>query len=1100
MKKVIIVLLMIISIRLNASSWVSGEILIILNPNVRGNVYDDFVSSYSQYGLTEVEVISTRLNLLHFSFKPSSIDDEVLLSLIRQDPRVNVAQLNHFYDDEDIEVNYAPPENYDDGESARNIPNDHYFGEQWALHNTGQRVNGASGSVGADIKALNAWEYIESLSNRNQRTPIVAVLDTGFQQDHQDLIGNFVHGWNTYNDNSILPVDNHGTHVSGIIIATSNNGIGISGISGGFADINVMPIYPYSFTVGSLTDDLLHRAYLYVLDKRLEYNESNGTEGFYIVATNQSFGGTYNPNDFPISKHLLDVMGEAGIISIMSAGNDGLNLNNNSRVPQRLETEYKIVVANSTQNDDLSISSNFGNLTVDISAPGSNIYSTLTSDRYGFLSGTSMAAPYVSGVLALIYSAISEDILASYDNNPGELALIIKQSILNGVQPLSSLSGKTITGGRLDAFQAILSILYDLETQSLTGPSVANVYDTLTYTVQVTNIRFSAVSGNDYTVQFRSSSLIIDSVQGVDLEPGQSHVFNFEWTPTEASQYFMNGMIVYEEDANPDNNTTSNLVVTVQTDFIAIAPTNSLTLSQALPLIAPGGTIQMAGGYYDIPTKHTIANNDFNLIGSDDESLPTYLNSWFSFNNVGENMKIENITFTPNLNSNFEYIFQLFHSSPVFSNLTFNLNDHSQTIAIYIENEYFDSDSSTQIINCTFKGGRGIYYYGANDHESALMVTNSLFDKNYFIPYYSSSKIGNAIEFYGTHLTITDSEFIQNTGNYSSETNTRAVHTVYADIMNYFSYINSEINITGNRFHTQTNNASFYANDIVFQVHDLYDINIERNIFQTTRLFGSVNPINRVVVHCSLIPFNPANTISVINNTDLFAENAANGGLVNYAFLTHDVKLLAKNNLFTGKISSSLPSAINHIYNSLFVYNSNPYPDNNNTIAVDIHYGNPQIDENLRPLWTDTVKSVLIDGGHRDTNSNGIAWFTDPADRDTDKTRLDIGAVYYPHGVIYHWLIAPLAVDDDDNVGINPRGNDGHEWVSFPFLDKLYDTPNQARASYVFGPHNDNNLFGVNNNSARFLDHISWNYNDDENSISWNNSNNQWTNTDHVYR
>ena len=497
-------LLIFFKVSMFASDWVQGEILVILNNNVKGSAYDNFISSYSDYELNEIEIISPRLNLIHLGFNNDKISAREFLLIISNDQRVDFAQLNHYYTPEEGEFTEYNPNDSENGPN-RNNPNDPNLEFQWALNNTGQKVDKTIGTKGADIRAFDAWAYMREFPKdyRNQRSPVVAVLDTGFMLNHPDLNGQFLPGENTYNNSQPIPIDNHGTFVSGIINAISNNGIGVSGIGGGIVDIKVMPIYPYTFEPGTLTCNRLLEAYSYVLEKRITYNSSNGTDGYYIVATNQSFGGNYNPNNFLASKKLLDEMGKAGIISVMAAGNSKENLNNVNLVPQKLETEYKIVVAGTNQNDGRYSDSNYGSLTVDLGAPGTNIVSTAVTYEYAYWEGTSFAAPYVAGVLALMYSAVPEDFLAFYDNEPGKLALLMKEHLLSNVDKISSMQNITKTGGRLNAYRAVKSLLQDPQF---------TISENMTLSNQIINLDRIWVIENGSTVILDNSRLIIDNV------------------------------------------------------------------------------------------------------------------------------------------------------------------------------------------------------------------------------------------------------------------------------------------------------------------------------------------------------------------------------------------------------------------------------------------------------------------------------------------------------------------------------------------------------------------------------------------------------------
>ncbi|MCL2065764.1 MAG: hypothetical protein FWG98_15525, partial [Candidatus Cloacimonetes bacterium] len=544
------------------------------------------------------------------------------------------------------------------------------------------------------------------------------------------------------------------------------------------------------------------------------------------------------------------------------------------------------------------------------------------------------------------------------------------------------------------------------------------------------------------------------------------------------------------------NNTTPSLILTVQTNFLTIGPNDDLLNS--IEIVAENGVLALQPGIYYTPESFSIYDRNITIQGSLDGQ--TIVQSQIEIYNSTDLMRIENITFQPHWNNNFSYILSFRNSVPILSNLTFNLTQHPRITAIQaIYEEIIDSD--LQVLNSTFNGGRGIFFLGSMMDRTGLSVSNSVFNRNYFNPLFILNTKGNAIEFYGSHLMIENSLFFQNAQDYQSETSPRQIYTVYAELTNYFNSLESEINIINNSFDTKIENVLFYANDIGIEVYDLFNVNISRNIFHTTNSWNHIQPNTRIIINNVSNLMNLNNLVRLINNTDIYTGSAAINNNGNYSFISHNVNLLAKNNLFTGRISSTTTSAVNHIHHSWFIYNNNPYPTNVNTIVESIYFGDPQIDNSLRPLWTADVKSGLINKGDRFTNGD-LFWYFDPLSRDPDRTRLDIGAVFYPHGIIHHRLNFNriIQIEDDSNTAILPRSSDYYDWLAFPFLDKMYDPTNlpYARASYVFGENNDNNLFDIEDDGTQHLIEILWNYNDDVGAINFNTMTGQWINDDHV--
>jgi subtilisin family serine protease len=321
------------------------------------------------------------------------------------------------------------------------LPNDPMFGEQWALSNKGQ--NG--GKENADLSAVRAWE-----KTKGNKKAVIAVLDTGVDYTHQDLVsniwvrpasvpaykddelGNFndKHGFNSA-DNVADPMDEngHGTHCAGIIGAEGNNDEGISGINW---KTEIMPMKFLGKGGSGSTKDAIE-AINYIIDRK-----KNGVNVRVISA---SWGST------AYSKALEDVIrkaGDEGILFIAAAGNSSQNADFRPHYPSGYKLPNVISVAALDRNDNLAGFSNYGVKSVHLGAPGKDIISTWIKGTYREASGTSMATPYVSGVAGLI--------LAQDANIPLEK---LREKLLASVDPLDSLKGKTVTGGRLNAAKAV---------------------------------------------------------------------------------------------------------------------------------------------------------------------------------------------------------------------------------------------------------------------------------------------------------------------------------------------------------------------------------------------------------------------------------------------------------------------------------------------------------------------------------------------------------------------------------------------------------------------------------------------------------------------
>jgi thermitase len=333
------------------------------------------------------------------------------------------------------------PLNYTPSEDDLTGPNDPMFDEQWALNNTGQ--NG--GKEKAHVDALKAW-----LKTKGSDKVVVAVLDSGVDYTHPDLVSNIwfrpdsipqytddelgtfndEHGFNA-TDNLSDPMDDngHGTHCAGIIGAEGNNDEGIAGINW---NVQIMPLKFLGRGGFGTTKDAIE-AINYAVDRK--------QKGVNVRVISASWGSTQ------YSKALEDAIraaGEAGILFIAAAGNDGSSNDKRPHYPSNYDLPNVMSVAALDRNDQLASFSNFGTKTVHIAAPGKDILSTWLNDQYREASGTSMATPYVSGVAALV--------LAS---EPNLTVAKLRERLLKSVDKLDNLSDKVESGGRLNAAKAL---------------------------------------------------------------------------------------------------------------------------------------------------------------------------------------------------------------------------------------------------------------------------------------------------------------------------------------------------------------------------------------------------------------------------------------------------------------------------------------------------------------------------------------------------------------------------------------------------------------------------------------------------------------------
>jgi len=394
----------------------------------------------------------------------------------------------------DPDVEYAEP-NY-----IRRIsltPNDTDFDELWGLHNTGQAVNGTSGTNDADIDAPEAWDTETDCSSI-----VIAVIDTGTDWNHEDLSNNIwtnpvesigdangdgfpgvinvdddvdglidedsqgrqpgdvgytnnlkddddengyvddIRGWdfvpingdNDPSDDNAQGEVYHGTHVSGTIAARGNNNKGITGVCW---SASIMPLKVLDASGSGLVSDII---------EAISYAVDNGAR-----VINVSLSGTFfSTPEYDAIKRARD----NGVLVVAAAGNSGNgfqlfgwnnDISGNANYPASYDLANIISVAATDQLDRLATFSNYGPISVDVAAPGENIYSTKAGNAYQYHSGTSMATPHVSGLAALIWSTWNN---LTYTQ--------VKDRIINGVDIKSDLVGKILAWGRINVRNSIL--------------------------------------------------------------------------------------------------------------------------------------------------------------------------------------------------------------------------------------------------------------------------------------------------------------------------------------------------------------------------------------------------------------------------------------------------------------------------------------------------------------------------------------------------------------------------------------------------------------------------------------------------------------------
>ncbi len=319
------------------------------------------------------------------------------------------------------------------------FPNDTRFNELWGMYNTGQ----TGGTPDADTDAPEAWDIATGSSDI-----IVAVIDTGVDYTHPDLAENMwvneaefngtpdfdddgngfvddIYGYDFCNDDG-NPMDDHyhGTHCAGTIGAVGNNGQGVAGVCW---NVRIMAIKFLDAGGSGWTSDAI---------ESVEYSILMGAN----LSSNSWGGDGYDQG----LKDAINAAGAAGMLFVAAAGNDdGSNNDTYSAYPSSYDCESLISVMATDKDDNKSSFSNYGLISVDLGAPGSDILSCQPGNRYQLLDGTSMATPHVAGACALLWSL-----------NPMLSNIEVKNTLLQTVD--KTLPGLCVSEGRLNLYNAIL--------------------------------------------------------------------------------------------------------------------------------------------------------------------------------------------------------------------------------------------------------------------------------------------------------------------------------------------------------------------------------------------------------------------------------------------------------------------------------------------------------------------------------------------------------------------------------------------------------------------------------------------------------------------
>lgn len=455
--------------------YVEGEVIVKLKPE-EGRIFSDFASEYGGKVIEKFDIPST----IYKSFDgdliriklPAGISTAEAIAAMKEDERVHYAESN------DIQEFYGQQE----GEEG--VPNDLHQ-NLWGFRNTGQ----TGGTAGADASILDAWKV--TTGDKSANGPLIAIIDSGADLDHPDLVGNLwvnpgeipgdgidndnngvvddVHGYHAA-DNHGSPDDQvgHGTHVAGTIGAVGNNGEGVTGVN---QQARLMPIRIDSN--GSITTDGVVRAMMYATKMGADI-------------TNNSWGGSR------LNQAIYDAFKAAPALHLAAAGNNGANADQRPSYPMAFDMPNMISVAATDHNDRKASFSNYGVVNVDVAAPGKDIWSTQNGGGYRHMSGTSMATPFTTGVAGLIMSA-----------HPDATPTEIKERLIYGSDAVEALATTSISGGRVNAANS-------LENDDV-APGAPNDFKSHETNSRGTTLRWTSTGDDKWSGQSSATDLRVSS-------------------------------------------------------------------------------------------------------------------------------------------------------------------------------------------------------------------------------------------------------------------------------------------------------------------------------------------------------------------------------------------------------------------------------------------------------------------------------------------------------------------------------------------------------------------------------------------------------------
>ena len=413
-----------------------GELIVKMNGSIENGLMGDFAGEYGAKVIEKFDLggdifKSFGGDMMRLKL-PAGISPFEAMAAMKADDRVAFAEPNEVIYLEEVQ-DQAPPQGQQPP-AENGEPND-LDAKLWGLKNTGQ----TGGTAGADTSAVGAWQVTKGDGSENG--PLIAVIDTGIDYNHPDLKNNMwtnpgeIAGDGIDNDgngviddmhgyypggNSGDPMDghSHGTHCAGTIAAEGNNGEGVTGV---MQDARLMAVKIFSDSGRTTAADIV---------KGINYANKMGAD-----ITSNSWGGGGR------SEAIYEAFKANDALHVIAAGNSNYDNDKRDNFPSNYDLDNIVAVAATNHDDQRASFSQWGANSVDVAAPGRNIWSTVPTSKgsYGNKSGTSMATPHVSGGAGLIMSAYPDATNAE-----------VKARLIHGSDKIDSLNDISVSDGRVN--------------------------------------------------------------------------------------------------------------------------------------------------------------------------------------------------------------------------------------------------------------------------------------------------------------------------------------------------------------------------------------------------------------------------------------------------------------------------------------------------------------------------------------------------------------------------------------------------------------------------------------------------------------------------